>query len=120
MEQGQQSIGYDQFMPQPFKERLKIFNEISAENRALLVKTHVERWLAANRHRLTQEQVAVIEEIIPSISPEKYRPERDDEKVMREIEAWQEKAEAVFSREELRQIVSNRADYVSVVGTEKD
>ncbi len=115
MDQRQQSIGYDQFMPQPFKERLKIFNEISAENRALLVKTHVERWLAANRHRLTQEQGAVLEEIIPSISPEKYRVERDDEKVMREIEAWQEKAEAVFSRDELRQIVSERADYVPAV-----
>ncbi len=44
MDQGELIIGYDQFMPQPFKDRLKIFNEISAENRALLVKTHVERW----------------------------------------------------------------------------
>ncbi len=86
MDQEQLTIGYEQFMPQPFRERLKIFNEISAENRALLVKTYVERWLAANRHRLTQEQVAVIEEIIPSISPEKYRAERDEEKVLREIE----------------------------------
>ncbi|MCA1639068.1 MAG: bacteriocin fulvocin C-related protein [Acidobacteria bacterium] len=106
-------------MPQPFNERLKIFNEISAENRALLVKTHVERWLATNRHRLTQEQVSVIEEIIPSISPEKYRVERDDEKFMREIEAWQEKAEAIFSREELRQIVSERADYVPPIEAKK-
>lgn len=118
MEQ-EQSIGYDQYMPQPLNERLKIFNEISAENRALLVKTHVERWLAANRPRLTQEQVCVIEEIIPSISPEKYRTERDDEKVMREIEAWQQKAEAIFSREELRQIVSERADYVPPIEAKK-
>lgn len=47
MNQEQTSIGYDEFMPQPLKERLKIFNEVSAENRALLIKTHVERWLAA-------------------------------------------------------------------------
>ena len=120
MNQEQPTIGYDQFMPQPFEERLRIFSEVSAENRALLMKTHIERWLAANRPRLTDEQVAVVEEMIPIIRPELYKEDRDAEKVMREVEALQKKAEAVFSREELRQIGANRADYVPVVGTEKD
>jgi hypothetical protein len=112
----QQTIGYDQFMPRPLDERIRLFNEISAENRAELVKTHVERWLAANRSRLTDEQVAVVEEVARFILPERYKvAERDFEKIAQEIEALQRKAEGVFSREELRQIVSERADYVPAV-----
>jgi hypothetical protein len=45
-------------------ERRRIFTDISAENRALLIKTHIERWLAANRQRLNNEQITVVEDII--------------------------------------------------------
>lgn len=119
MNQEQPTIGYDQFMPQPLQERIRIFNEVSAENRALLVKTHVERWLAANRSRLTDEQVAVVEEIIPFIAPEWYQAERDFEKIHQEAEALREKLEAVFSREEVGQIVTECAEYVPAVEAEK-
>ena len=119
MNQEQLTIGYDQFMPQPLQERLRIFNEVSAENRALLIKTHVERWLAANRPRLTHEQIAVVEEIIPCITPESYQAERDMEKVAQEAEALRRKAEAVFTREDVIQIMSNRADYVPPVEDKK-
>ena len=119
MNQEQPTIGYDEFMPQPLQERLRIFNEVSAENRALLIKTHVERWLAANRPRLTHEQVAVVEEIISYIRPEPYQAERDMEKVAQEAEALRRKAEAVFTREDVIQIMSNRADYVPAAETNK-
>lgn len=112
MNQKQTVVGYDQFMPQPIEERLKLFSEISAENRASIMKTHVERWLAANRPRLTSEQTAVVEEVIRFISPELYREDRDFEKGAQEVEALQEKAEAVFSHEEVRQIMSDRANYI--------
>jgi hypothetical protein len=115
MNQGQTIIGYDQFMPEPLQERLRIFNEVSAENRAMLIRTHVERWLAANRHRLTDEQISVVEEVIGFILPESYRAERDTEKVEQEAEALRAKAEAVFSHEDVMQIMSNRADYVPAV-----
>ncbi len=115
MNQEQLTISYDQFMPLLLQERIRLFNEVSAENRALLIKTHVERWLATNHLRLTHEQVTVIDEIIRSISPESYQAERDFEKVMQEAEKLREKAEAVFSREDVIQIMSNRADYVPTV-----
>lgn len=120
MDRGRQLIGYDQFMPQPSEERLRIFNAVSAENRALLIKTHVERWLAANHSRLTYEQVAVVEEIMRSVSPESYQAKRDFEKVEQEAKALREKAEAVFSREDVMQIMSNRANYVPVVEGKKE
>ncbi len=113
MNQEQPTISYDQFMPQPRQERLRIFNEVSAENRALLIKTHIERWLAANIRRLTPEQVAVVEEVIPFITPEWYQVDRDIAKVEREAEVFCRKLEAVFSREDVMQISNaNFADYV--------
>jgi len=112
MNQEQLTIGYDQFMPLQLQERIRLFNEVSAENRALLIRTHVERWLAANHLRLSREQAAVIDEIVRSISPELYQAERDFEKVTQEVEKLREKAEAVFSRDDVIQIMSNRADYV--------
>ena len=118
MNQEQPTIGYDQFFVKPLKERIKIFNEISAENRALLIKTHAERWLAANRSRLTHEQVAIVEEIIGSISPEWYKPERVFEKIEQEVEALRHKAEAVLSPEDVLQLMSNRAEYVPAIGDE--
>lgn len=120
MNQEQQIIGYDEFMPQPLQERRRIFNEVSAENRALLMKTHIERWLAANESRLNGEQIAIVEEMILFITPELYQEERDIEKIHPEIEALRRKGEAVFSREELRQILTINADYVPRVETKKD
>ena len=117
MSQQQTTIGYDRFMPQPLEERRRIFNEISAENRALLIKTHVERWLAANRPRLTHEQIAVVDEMIHFITPELYQGARDFEKVAQEAEALRRKAEAVFAREDVMQIMSDRVDYVPAVET---
>jgi hypothetical protein len=113
MNQEQSAIGYDEWMPQSPDERRRIFTDISAGNRALLIKTHIERWLAANRQRLNNEQINVVEDIIiPFITPERYRAEIDREKVEQEADALQRKAEEFFSREDLMQMVSPRADYI--------
>ena len=98
-----------------FKSALESSMRFPAEDRALLMKTHVERWLAATRPRLTGEQIAVVEEMIHYITPEQYQAERDIEKIHQKAEALQRKAETVFSREDIRQIVSERADYVPPV-----
>ena len=111
----QPTISYDQFMPQSLERRRQIFSEISAENRSLLIRTHVERWLATNRSRLNSEQVAVVEESIRFISPERYQEGRDMEKIHQEAEALRKKAEAVLSREDVIQIFSDRPDYIPAV-----
>lgn len=113
MNQEQSVIGYDEFMPQQLHERRRIFNEISAENRVLLIKTHIQRWLAANRQRLNNGQITFVEEtMIPFITLERYRAERDTEKVEQEADALLQKAEGVFSGEDLKQIASPHAEYV--------
>lgn len=118
MKPEQPIISYDRFMPQALEQRRQIFNEISAENRALLMRTHIERWLAANKSRLNSEQASVVEEGIRFVSPEKYEEDQDLEKIHREIEAIVAKAETVLSREDVMQIFSPRADYIPLIEDE--
>lgn len=113
MSNDQQVVSYDVFYLKPVKNRIKIFSEISAENRARLVKTHAERWLAANRSRLTDEQIAVVEEVVRSIKPDWYKDRESINEINPEAEALARRMEAVFSREDLRQSVTERADYIS-------
>jgi uncharacterized heparinase superfamily protein len=121
MNQEQETIGYDTFFLKPVKERRKLFTEISAENRAFIVKNHAERWLAVNRSRLTNEQVSVIEELIQAISPEWYKT-RDDfsEEIHPEAEILVNKVEAVLSHEDMLQLGANRADYIPIVKNENN
>lgn len=106
MNQEQLTIGYDEYMSLPRDEQNIIFGKISVENCALLMKTHVERWLAANHPRLSPEQIAVIEEIISSITPESYQAKRDYFRVTQKAEELHKKVVAVFSREEVKQFIS--------------
>lgn len=119
MNKEKKEIGYDQYMPLPLQERLEIFNEISAENRALLVKTQVERWLAKNRPQLTQAQIEILDEAIGLITPDKYREDKDTDKVEQEAEKFSKRMEKLFSRDEMRQIVSERASYIPPTDAEK-
>lgn len=128
MNQEQLTSGYDEYMSLPPDEQNILFGQISVENCASIMKTHVERWLAANHSRLSQEQIAVIEEFISSIKPESYQAKRNYvqvmqkentadendfvveakrnyEKVTRIVEKLYAKAEAVFSREDVMQFM---------------
>ena len=120
MDQQEPTVNDEQFFGRPVKERLKIFNEISADNRAFLIKTHAERWLAANRSRLTGEQVAVVEELILTISPDWYKTDRHFKEINPEAEVLVKKVEAVLPREDVSQLATNRADYIPVIGGGRD
>ena len=69
---------YDDFMKLSVHQRHARFDTISAENKAMIVRTHSERWLRNNRGRLSASEVEVFEEIIAFISPDLYRKRRDD------------------------------------------
>jgi hypothetical protein len=65
-------ISYDVFMLYDIRIRKRIFNLVSAEAKARLMRTHVERSLAAYRAKLTAEQIKAIEEVRPLITPPVY------------------------------------------------
>jgi hypothetical protein len=65
-------IAYDGFMKMSPDERRTRFASLNAENKAAIVRTHAERWLAGNRRRLSKTEVAVFEEMIKFITPDRY------------------------------------------------
>jgi hypothetical protein len=69
---------YDAFMTLSVHQRHARFDTLSAENKALMVRTHAERWLHNNRGRLTASDVEMFEEIIAFFTPDLYRGRRDD------------------------------------------
>lgn len=105
-------ITYDEFMPLPFEKRLKMFNKISAENRALMVRTQIERWLALNRNKLSEKQIELLKESIDFTTADKYEENRDIEKVQREALEVEKKMASVFSQDEMMQIMTIQAEYI--------
>lgn len=106
-----QTVDYDTFGKLDIQERVKVFNEISPENKAEIMRTHVKRWLEKNRSRLSPDQIAVVEQSIASITADSYRLPKSDEDMKRakELEA---KAAGVFSREDMRQAFTLDGDYI--------
>ena len=68
---------YDDFIKLSGEERRARFETISAENKAMIMRTHVELWLRRNRGRLTGSEIAVFHEMIAFITPDIYRTRPD-------------------------------------------
>lgn len=120
MNKKKDEIYYDEFMPLPLEKRLEIFNEISAENRAVLVRTQVERWLETNRSKLNQAQISILDETIKYITPDKYEFGRDQKKVEQETTEFFKEVKQLFSKDDMRQFLTNRADYIPPVDSKNN
>jgi pimeloyl-ACP methyl ester carboxylesterase len=79
-------VDYETFMRLDGNRRLMMFNAISAENRADLVRTHFHRWLMANRSTLSAAQIEALEEQLPIIQPGLYQQPKDAELERRSAE----------------------------------
>ena len=72
-------IDYHTFRKQGWEERLTIFNALSAEEKADLVRTHISLWLQAHREELTAAQIEVVQANIRFVTPELYtHPKREE------------------------------------------
>lgn len=87
---------YDFIMDGDWAHRVDCMSRLSPEEKCEFVRTHRRRWLAANRKRLSEEQVREIEEEIAFIGPELYRLPQDPavKDLAREMEV---RAIALFS-----------------------
>ena len=92
---------YDDFIKLSVHQRHARFDTISAENKAMIVRTHVERWLHNNRGRLSASEAAVFEEIVAFITPDLYRDRRED--VMKREEAFEAKIRCGVSPAHVRE-----------------
>jgi len=68
------AVSHEDFVRLSPDERRERFAGMRPEDRALLVRTHAQRWLTANRARLTSSELAVFEEMVAFIRPELYVP----------------------------------------------
>lgn len=68
------AFDYDAFMRLPSDQRRERLAAMRATDRALIVRTHATRWLAANRARLSPTEIAIFDELIAFIRPELYAP----------------------------------------------
>ena len=94
-------IDYDSFRAKSWAERVSLFNAISAEERAELVRTHISRWLSLHRHELTDEQITIVEDNIAFISTDLYALPPDQDLISRYLDLA-ERTALVLSREQVR------------------
>jgi hypothetical protein len=102
-------IEYDSFRAKSWQERITLFNAISAEERAELVRTHVSRWLSLHRHELTDEQIAIVEENIACINSALYELPRDEALVSRFLDLVK-RTETLLSLEQMRDALTMHWD----------
>jgi hypothetical protein len=94
-------IDYDSFRAKSWADRISIFNAVSAEERAELVRTHVSQWLSLHRQELSGEQIKIVEEIVASISADLYTLPRDEDLVSRFMDLVKRTA-MLLSRDQMR------------------
>ena len=99
------TIDYDTFMQMDAQGRIRTFNQITPENRAEVVRTHIERWLEKNRSRLNAEQIKVMEENIAFVTADVYRRPREPQK-MEQAKALEAKTAALLSRSDMSEALT--------------
>lgn len=104
-------VDYDTFMQQDTQGRIRIFNQITPENRAELVQTQIKRWVEQNRARLTPEQLKVMEENLAFVVADNYRQPMNDELRAKANEV-QSRTAALFSREDMMQALTIQGPYI--------
>jgi hypothetical protein len=104
-------VDYDTFMQQDVQGRLRVFNQLTPENRAELVQTQLKRWVEKNRARLTPEQLKVMDENLAFVVPDLYRQPMNEEQraKARDLEA---RTAALFSREDMMQALTINGTYI--------
>lgn len=103
-------LTYTEFMKLSPGSRREIFNEFSAEKRAGIMRTHIERWRDVNRERLTAAQLECIEDALALTSAELYRSGPIDrtpnDPRLAAVRKLEEKVKASFTGEEAAQLLT--------------
>jgi hypothetical protein len=98
-------IEYDEFCKLDLQARNRLFNVISPENRADLVRTQIQRWLEKNRARLTPAQIQVMEDNAAFIKADLYRlPRREAD--MAKAKELEQRTLALMSREDMTEALT--------------
>jgi hypothetical protein len=105
------SVDYDTFMQLDLDGRIRIFNEVTPENKAALVQTQIRRWIEQNRPRLTSEQLKMMEENLAFATTDLYRQPKSDEQRAKG-EELEKRTSALFSFDDMMQALTIYGTYI--------
>jgi hypothetical protein len=82
----QTEISLDEFLRRSPEARTAMFRSLNAAGKAHIKRAHAERWLAANRSRLSGKAIAATEAAIAFVTPDIYTRTTDPDLRKREGE----------------------------------
>ena len=101
-------IEYDTFCKLPDQDTKRAaFLATTAENRATLVRTQLERWRDANQTRLNDKQKTSLAAVIKSITSETYADGPQGEEARIKSRALMTEFEPLFTRDDLMAMQPN-------------
>ena len=99
------TVDYEHFRGMPWGERLTLFNALTAEEKAALVKTLISRWLDAHRAELTPAQIEIVEANIDFVCAELYeKPVSHD--LLRTFKQLEARTATLLSRDQMREALT--------------
>lgn len=98
--QAPQVIEYEAFCKiADVQERRTAFLATTPDNRAMLVRTQIERWRDANRARLNAKQLDLLASLIAAVTPDAYGPKAAEARA--KIRPLEEAMSQLFTRDEI-------------------
>jgi hypothetical protein len=94
------TIDYDEFRRTTWEERVAIFNALSSEKKAELVRSQIAGWLERHRGELSPPQIEFLEEAARWPSADMYEARKPDAVVAR-AKDMEKRARALLSREQI-------------------
>ena len=93
------AIEYDEFRRTTWEERIAIFNALSSEAKAELVRSQIAGWLERHRGELSRPQIEILEEAARMPVPELYESPKPDPLVAR-MKDLERRARALLTAEQ--------------------
>lgn len=104
-------LTYAALMAHEPKSRAEIFCSLSAENQAQIMATHMTRWRDRNSSRLTQLQLALLEEWLALVKPSFFtQPQLED--VVRRREDLDIRSAVAFSADDIAAVLTLDGPYL--------
>ena len=103
------AVDPETFRTKPWPERLTIFNAMSPDEKASLVRGCIASWLAAHRAELSGGQAEMLEEAIAFVTPGLYVADPDPMLLAR-LRDLETRTAAVLSRAQMRDALTMHWD----------
>jgi hypothetical protein len=92
--------------------RLEKFQELTAAERAALLREQAVRWRRLHAERLTPEQNQLLEQMVEFIQPELFEGRRHNEDLIKTFMSLEEKISGAFTSEESLEAFTLRGSYL--------